>query len=527
MGASAARRSRFAFALLAAFALVHVGLVVSVVRARGALDHDEVVSHLVASGHSDDWHRARTGGRPTGTWSSGADLRHFVEIDSHSSLAATRNNLTDSDIHPPLYFWSLLGARSAGLGLLWSGPIINLVAVLLAGAILFSLLVELLDDLLLTALAIGAFALSPALVRSVAYARPYPFLMLAAVGLIWTTARLLQEPPTLRRQMLFFAVGLFGLLTETVFAFAFAGAVLAITARWSRRDARAAASACVAATGSVVVALAIFPAFGTQLSRLNDRAASFPPESVATRVSAWVRGLFDFVSVDTRADRFLELVALVAGLALLATLPMWRRIVRKTIREQPIVTAALAIGATAFAGATAAYVLHRSPPHATGWQYVIVLWPAIVLLTAAMARNLPHRYGVVALVVVVAILFSSAWSSQRGYEAGFAGQRRAVDEASSATVVVADCLADVFTLVAAIWVPRDARFLLTARGDAPPPPIPPGADRSRPILLHGVGCRPAVRDVDRLLATLGYARGRQPVGRIGMIAVFPLTPSAG
>ena len=164
------RHRKLAFVLLALVAVAHIGFVVTSVRNRGALDHDEIISQLAATGHLDDWERVIGGAKPTGTWETGADLRAFLAVDDHSSPAATGTNLGRLDVHPPLFFWALLGARAAGLGILWSGPIINIVAALLAAAILYALLVEVLKERLPAVAGVAVFLFSPALIRSVGFA---------------------------------------------------------------------------------------------------------------------------------------------------------------------------------------------------------------------------------------------------------------------------------------------------------------------------------------------------------------------
>jgi hypothetical protein len=507
-------------------AVVHVALVATVVRSNVALEHDEILSHLAASGHRDDWQRAVGGAAPTGRWASGGDLKRFLEIDSHSSLAQVASNLADLDIHPPLFFWSLLGVRTAGVAVIWSGPLLNVLAVAGAGALLFSLLAEALDDRLLASLAVAVFAFSPAVVRSVAYARQYPFLLLATVGLIWVTARLLRNPTSVALLVGLFAVGVLGLLTEPVFAFALAGAALTITVRWLPRHRRPIALAFVALLGSGLVALAIFHGYFDQYSR-----ASTIPNTTTLRQRArqWAEGFFDFVTLDHSARPVLDVVALVGGLTLLATVKVWYRSALGAIRDRPAIAAAVGVGGTALVGASFAYLSGRTPPHAAGWQYFIWFWPAIVVVGAAMLRHRSWGRSALALGVVAVLLVTFSWRWERSNNYLRTGQRHAVAEVAHATLVVADCLEGGTTPGAAMWVRRHAQFLLLAPGAAVPPPIPRGADVTRPLLFQGKvpfqgnSCVPRVANLDQALARLGFVRGAR-IGPIGFIDVYQLDP---
>src|SRR5690348_518687 len=74
--------------LVAAIAL-QVAFVIALDRSRPALDHDEILSQMVASGHEDSW---PSNGRtpPVGTWVSSGEIRHFLELDGQSSAAEVR-----------------------------------------------------------------------------------------------------------------------------------------------------------------------------------------------------------------------------------------------------------------------------------------------------------------------------------------------------------------------------------------------------------------------------------------------------
>ena len=159
-------RSWIAIVVLAMALALQTTFVIALDRAKPAFDHDEIISQMAASGHEDTWPmNGRT--PPADRWVATGDIRHFLELDGQSSVAEVRRNLAGYDVHPPMYFWALLGAREAGLSLRWSGVILNIAFVSLAMVLLFFLCLEVLRDRLLAALSVLIFALSPALLRAV------------------------------------------------------------------------------------------------------------------------------------------------------------------------------------------------------------------------------------------------------------------------------------------------------------------------------------------------------------------------
>jgi hypothetical protein len=516
---AARNRSILALVILAVVVVVHVAFVTAVNRDRRALDHDEIVSQLAASGHQDNW--PENGRKPAGTWVTSSQIRDFLEIDGQSSFAETSQNLAQHDVHPPMFFWALYGARWAGLDLRWSGPALNLFAVILASVLLFFLLAEILKDRLLAALAVAIFAFSPALIRATGYTRQYPFLMLASVLLIWVTRRLVEKPRSVPTLVAFIAVGAFGLLTEVVFGFAIFGAFLVVSARWFR-DRRVVVRMLVASVASAGLALALFPGYPNQLSRAND-VASGNPAGFATRAHTWLRGLYNYVTLESGRYPTLDVIVYIALGAALLTLPWWYRRVWNSIRTQPVAAAAFGIGGVALLGETAAYLLRKSPAWAVGWQYVILFWPAIVLVFAALVRNLSRARLAVLFVVVAGLVGASTWHWQQQRDRTYRGQRRATDAISTATVVVSNCLPRGYSEGAAMWAPPNSRFLLVPKR-GPIPPLPADADPSNAFLLTGAMCKPTT-NADRLAETLGFTRGRR-VGPIGFIYLYRLEPIA-
>jgi hypothetical protein len=504
------------YALLVLFAAIHVVLVVDVVRARGGLEHDEIISQLEATGHLDDWTRVIDGGDPAGRWISGAEVRRFMEVDDRTSAGEVLQNVSDLDIHPPLYFWLLSVVRSTGLGPIWSGPVLSLVVVLLAALVLYSLLVDALRSPLLASLAIGAFLLSPALIRSTAFTRQYPLLMLEVVLLIWVVVRLLRRPTSPLLFVALFVIGTLGLLTSPTFAFSFAGALLVLVVWWFRERIRSVAAAAGAAIGAAVLVLAIHPAFFEQLSLSNAQNAVGPQVAAATRGRLWLMGFADFISLEVEADRMFKPLAFVAVLALLATSPRWVRPLWRALLGRPVIAATFGITGFALLCATVAYAIGRTPPHAAGWEYVIAFWPGLVLLGAVAVRHTSRPALVLLLIAILIGTYAVRWTQV--YRTAYTGQRIAVAELSHATLVVADCMLRGYTPGATMWVTRRAEVLLASRQDPQPPPIPDGADLSRAFLLHVEGCSVGVRDVDGLLASLNLRRGTR-VGPVGYVEV--------
>lgn len=526
-----------AISIVAVAVLAHVVLVAGVVLSSGSLDQDEVTSQLAASGHLDDWPPAVTDG---GQWVRAADLHRFLEIDDGSSLAETQSNLRASDLHPPLYFWGILGIRSAGMDLLWSGPALNLAAVLLAAAIMYVLLFEELARRLPAALGTAVFLVSPGLIKATAFTRQYALLMLIGTMLLWVISRWLRPGPLRWLLPALFVVALLGILTVTQFVFALLGAVIVLTLRWWRADVRRIAWAVGTLVMSGAAALAIHPGYFEQYDELNRMIARTPPTSTTVRIQNWVDGFSSFAVLGSATLRAVMLFTFVVA-TLMILLLAWRqeptparRDARTTgshravrwIDASPVVAAAAAVGGVSVAGATAAYVLGRTPAHAAGARYIVFLWPAIVLVgTAIVGRRLARPTVVLAVTAGLLLVSSLAWVAVSTDD--LAPQRRAIAAVGEATVVVTDCLRRDTTPGATWWAPAATPFLLpepTSRHQ--PPPVPPGTDRSRAVLLHTELCPTQNKDyAGSLLRQLGFARGGR-IGPIAKVTVYRLEPVA-
>ena len=250
----------------------------------------------------------------------------------------------------------------------------------------------------------------------------------------------------------------------------------------------------------------MFPSYGEQYSRIGVVVRTSVQVSTDARFHRWITGFFDFITITPAVSpRIVVPIVSVLVVALLATVGWWFRPVSDVIRRQPVAVVALCVGGTAFVAETVAYLLGRTPAWAVGWDYIILFWPAIVLLLATAARTFARP--AIALLVVAALLGGFAVDFSRSWQDHYAVQRRAVAAASRSTLVIADCLKRGYTPGAAMWVPKHTPFLLTAPSRTPLPPLPAGADLSRAILFHAANCSPAARNIDQLLATIGLAVG--------------------
>jgi uncharacterized membrane protein len=514
--------------VLVAASAVHVWFVQWSLDSRGAFDNDEVVSHLAVAGHVDDWAQVSAGGPPRGQWTSGEEIRRFLELDEGSSLGEVRQNLADYDYHPPLYYWAVHEARAAGLGLFRSGPAVNVVASILAGAVLFAILVEVTGRRTWAALATAVFALSPALLFAAALARHYVFLVLATTVLIWTTGRLVRSPrsPPLLGGLL--AVSALGLLSASQFAYSLAGAVLLLVALGIHRGDRLGVVAPVAsAAAGGLVALALHPGFGEQLARVEENRPGFSLGAVPGRLYRVVQGLADLVVLSPGADRHILPVAATGVVLAVATFPRWRHGARAALRSSPMLAAAVAIGGMTLVVTVALYALGRSPAHAVGRHYVVAFLPPLVVVVGALAARAARP----ALVLLAAVTFVgvAAWQWNDDYVPVWRHQRAAVEAVRDARLVVSDCARRGYTPGGAMWLQPSADFLLLQATDDPPPPLPAGGELSGAVLFHGDQrqCQGAGDEiVDQQLADLGLVRV-EVVGPIGKLEIVRLEPAAG
>ena len=311
------RRRRAALALLALAFVASTGLRVAGGAEKDGLTHDESISYLAAACHQAEYARITVFGHPPfGQWVDAEHWRALLRPDRTLCLGQIATDLSQEDIHPPLYFWLLHGwVLVVGVGL-WTGVSLNVLLAAATCLALFGLARRLLGDDLRAAAVAGVWSFSPAAIRVFAEARQYELLALVAVLFMWACARFALPTRTPRRDALLLAgAAAAGALTQFTFSLvAVAGAVLVT---WGLRG--ASRRLLAGGLGSIAAGYAMFsllhPLFTLSVARSRSQAAPPSDDLLPGRVEASLETIAGFVLPPGLAH---GAPAVVAAAALLA-----------------------------------------------------------------------------------------------------------------------------------------------------------------------------------------------------------------
>jgi len=148
------------------------------------LEHDESISYLASSGHQKEYSTIKNS-HLYGKVASVNHWKKYLKVEKPFCFRKISHDLSQNDIHPPLYFW-LLHIWILVFGIkLWVGPILNILLSLATLIILFNFSKTLLKNPFQAALVSLMWAISPSVIVIPLVARPYNLLALISTLFIW------------------------------------------------------------------------------------------------------------------------------------------------------------------------------------------------------------------------------------------------------------------------------------------------------------------------------------------------------
>lgn len=203
--------------------LVGFGLRGLLLADKQALEYDDAISLLAATGHEGEYANISANWQyPIAAWVPAGEWKRLIEPEAGIGLRQVAADLATYDLHPPFYFWilnlwvSLFGANLLSLGTL------NLVIDALTVLVLIGAGGWIFGDLTAGFLTGAVWVLSPVAMKTSFWVRQYTFLIFLSALFVYLLYRAFTQPQT-RSQSVFFrlaavAVGLAGLLTHYYFA---------------------------------------------------------------------------------------------------------------------------------------------------------------------------------------------------------------------------------------------------------------------------------------------------------------------
>lgn len=398
----ALRETRAEYLLIALLLVLGVAILLPRLAAVVLIDHDDVISVIVATCNEGRYADQDLSGR----WVAAREWQQFWRMESFGCFQQISQDLIEHDIHPPLYFWILhLWMTLFGVSL-FTGLTLNLLFLLTTTTIIFVTCRVLSVSKQFSFLSALAFLVCLPSRMTVGVIRQYALLSLIVALL------LLLIVLWLKRGQIGYLLGVAvilasGLLTQyqfpliAAFTVSFAAAILL-----RRRDHRRVAQLVASAVAAAAIFLTILPGFLESVLRARRQAQPFDILDMPQRLTSvggtilqlfnpldWSHplpfGLLDWASPLYVALNTVNLLIGAVG-AYLAV-----KLVIRAYKTRPhSVTALLTVEmmpiCTAIASWTAImmmYIFFVSPVHAIGLQYLHFTLPGLFIGLAQAAEQ--------------------------------------------------------------------------------------------------------------------------------------------
>lgn len=468
------RRTALVALILIAAVLLGTAFRVDSMRHKHGLHVDEVISYIAAAGRIGDFSHP---GATTlyGHWVPAAQWKSGLGPGPVFNFGKIVSGLARHDVHPPLYFivlhlWTLVvGVR------FWSGPSLNLIIDVLAGAALFGLARRLLRDPVAAALVVLIWSVSPAVRLTSSMARMYSLEALFSVLFVWLLVAVTDRTQAPARPLLSAALLALatagGMLTQYQFVLIVAGGIAYVLLRLVRFDRRRCVRALLSIAVGLVVVWLVEPGVFAQFRRQSaTRPEAFSLPLLQNKLNGTAGTVFDFFGLGVRrlhsaAARPLRLWGLLPGahlsvlvlltfwtcvaVALTLTLPWSRRwLVRRDWTGGVALVFLVWIGGTIVAQNLA----FLSEPRVLSARYLAVAWPFLAFVPVLVSRALLPRWPYV-VAAVFCLGFMVPLSLAPVNYAAWSGP---LPKLSQAQRVVIDCPGSAALPLTVWWLPRDA-----------------------------------------------------------------------
>lgn len=378
---------------------------------------DETISFLCASGHQGAYEAVTKHKPPYGNVSQSAIWQDFLRVE-HKRFQHIADDLTQTDLHPPLYFWLLHNTLLCIPQPMYAGLVLNLLLHLAALLLLFALTRHLRFSLQAQMLSLACWSLSPAIIGVGLYARQYELLGLTALGACYTFLRF-QANGRFSWWLLHVMSLVAGVLTQYLFIYYLP--VFTLYTLFIERRHKTSLHLALAAGLSLLMLFLIHPGVWQQFQLQQGRAQAFALTEIPLRVGKTLLAFIQlWVPVLELKPWLLQLSLagqVITGVTLLLTLAAtgWL-IYRKTIRQSmPTPYAPHRFGKW-WLGYTLClsilpYLLFLTPRHAMGGPYLVLVYPALILTFSPLLAH--HIKAMITLLVPGTLLWLACWAWQQ------------------------------------------------------------------------------------------------------------------
>ncbi|MCB9007110.1 MAG: glycosyltransferase family 39 protein [Ardenticatenaceae bacterium] len=371
----------------------------ALVKYKTTISHDETISYLSANAHQGEFDRIFAEQLyPANQWVTAGEWKAWFALDQPLAFRQIGQDLAETDIHPPLYFWLLhLWVWLFGVHA-WTGPTLNMLLQVVGAVALFKLAEAALKDKFEAVVVVFIWAVSPAVLNTVLEARQYTLFGTCAILFVWLIVRATAEAKMGSWQLwaLLAMVTACGALTHYHFVLVVAGAGLVFGLKWLRREWQRVIWLGTAVFTGYLLSFALHPQFYQSIQELGRRQAL-----EAQHLSGWLAVVQRIYAVSVTFTGFwtavsaIQLLLFCLAVASLIWLGMvlWKNPAR--IRQKKAATPLQGIDVALFfiwmAGlGILLYLTFVSPIHAMSARHMSAAWPFFPFLLVLLLRLLPQ-----------------------------------------------------------------------------------------------------------------------------------------
>jgi uncharacterized membrane protein len=377
------------------------------------ISHDDGISYLAATGHQALYNNSS----PSHQWTRAGSWQAFWTPDNFWRYGTISTDLATYDIHPPLYFWILHTWVSIFGVTLASGPLLNMLFHIAAMLGIF-LACRILKCSTLTAGTAGlCWLLGGACLSVGAETRHYSALS-ANTALFIAALLYFYSRPALISSLLLCLAGAAGLLTHYQFILVIlvcgAAAFVQFLLAKNYRPILLLAS-CLFLTALIFCALN--PLFYQSFERQSAQAQPFSWNEVPGRLHKVITAFFEifiplrlsliFSDLIIQLRFMLPVLVLIASCACLAVVIIKRQLRKNILGWLQLPDSIPAVGTAAcFCAIVILYLLCKSPRHAMGVKYLMLVTPILFIVLGQVIEAFYSKYHKFGLIIVLLLLAS-------------------------------------------------------------------------------------------------------------------------
>ncbi len=390
------------FVLLALIIVCAMLVQGTLVANKTTISHDETISYLSAIGRQGEFeHIIQDNEYPANQWVLVSEWKEWFVIQKPFSFQQIGIDLAESDIHPPLYFWTLhiwtwlFGVHA------WTGPTLNMVFQAVGALGLFALACHTLKNNFEALAVVFIWLLSPSSLTMVLEARQYTLFGICTIFFVWLVVVLTDKAshPKWSGWFLLAITTAAGALTHYHFALVVVVAGLVFILKLVRSDFRRVLFVGTAVIFGYILSIILHPKFYQSVQELSRRQA-LEVEFLSGQLQFFQR-LYLVGKTFTGYWTVFGILQLALFCFFLASIiwvgMVWARnrsLVKKTIQSKNFEGYEVGLFFVGLAGLfIILYLTYVSPVHAMTERHMSAVWPFYPFLAILLLRllNQPKR----------------------------------------------------------------------------------------------------------------------------------------